>query len=472
MKGGELDFDLSGLPNVEGLGGGAGEVGRGKVLTVTELTGQIRRLLEEGIGFVWVQGEVSNFKRSTAKHCYFTLKDQGAQLACVIFWSIARYLDMSRVADGREVELFGKLSVYQERGQYQLIVEECRAKGAGALFAKFEALKKKLDAEGLFRQERKRPLPKFPARVGVVTSPKGAALRDFLKVLHRRHPGIEVVINPVSVQGAGASVGIARAILEFSCWEGMPAVDVVVVTRGGGSFEDLWEFNEEVVVRAIAASRVPVVSAVGHEVDFTLSDFVADFRAPTPSVAAEVLSAEAKELADRLDRDFRRMGTYCRSRLMEVHRRLSGVGVRDLAREPIRAVRDLSLHLDRLVGEMESLLTGRTEAIAQRVQRAVLKLNQRPTLQLIQYMKRNAGERLWRLRQLTENTLKRAGARLEAAAGKLVTLNPDAVLSRGYAMVLDEQRLPVTSARKLKVGNSVVIRFYDGQAGATVHSVE
>src|SRR5213592_3231390 len=272
-----------------------------KILTVSELTRSIRDTLETKFGAGWFQGEVSNYKLHPSGHQYFTLKDARAQIACVIFRNTMAPLRQP-LADGAHVQLYGNVSVFEARGQYQLSVQIIQSIGLGVLQAKFDALKRKLDAEGLFDPARKRALPKFPKRIGIVTSPSGAAIRDILNVLRRRARGIEILINPVRVQGIGAAAEIASAINELSnpstIW---PAIDLIVVARGGGSIEDLWEFNEEIVARAIAAALVPIVSAVGHEIDFTIADFVADLRAPTPSAAAELIVPAAAELDRRIN---------------------------------------------------------------------------------------------------------------------------------------------------------------------------
>ena len=271
-----------------------------KVLTVGELTRSIRGLLETRFGAVWVRGEISNYKKHPSGHQYFTLKDQRAAIACVIFRDTLAPFP-NALTDGMQVQVYGNVSVFEARGQYQLSVQILQSRGLGLLQAKFEALKRKLDAEGLFDQARKRTLPTFPRRIGIITSSSGAALRDILNVLHRRAPGVEVLINPVRVQGIGAALEIATAIRELSApndsWK---APDVLVVARGGGSIEDLWEFNEEIVARAIFHSAIPVVSAVGHEVDFTIADFVADLRAPTPSAAAELAVPDVRDLERRV----------------------------------------------------------------------------------------------------------------------------------------------------------------------------
>src|SRR5712692_2146610 len=260
-----------------------------KVLTVSELTRSIRGTLEAKFGAVWVQGEISNYKLHPSGHQYFTLKDQRAQIACVI-WRDAMAPPRQPLVDGTQVQVFGTVTVFEARGQYQLNVQILQPRGLGLLQAKFEALKRKLEAEGLFAPERKRPLPKFPRRIGIITSPTGAAIRDMLNVLRRRARWLQILISPVRVQGTGAAQEIAVAIRELATPnDAFAPLDLIVVARGGGSIEDLWEFNEEIVARAIADVRVPIVSAIGHEIDFTIADFVADLRAPTPSAAAELI---------------------------------------------------------------------------------------------------------------------------------------------------------------------------------------
>ena len=274
-----------------------------KVLSVGELTAQVKRLLEKSVGEVWVGGEVSNLRAQSSGHIYFTLKDAGAQLSCVLF-SRENVPHRELLADGQKVMLQGDVTVYEARGQYQLIVRAVELQGVGALQIEFEKLKLKLAAEGLFAPERKRPLPKYPQRIGLVTSPTGAAIRDVLHVVQRRNPGLEIIFAPCRVQGQGAAAEIAEAIdllnelatlnrhirIPIQRFNVATNLDLILVTRGGGSLEDLWAFNEEVVARAIFESAIPVVSAVGHEIDFTIADFVADVRAATPSAAAEIIT--------------------------------------------------------------------------------------------------------------------------------------------------------------------------------------
>src|SRR5437764_957558 len=301
-----------------------------KVLTVSELTRSVRGTLETKFGAVWVQGEVSNYKLHPSGHQYFTLKDARAQIACVIFRNTMAPLRQP-LADGAHVQVYGNVSVFEARGQYQLSVQIIQPRGLGILQAKFEALKRKLDAEGLFDPARKRALPKFPKRIGIVTSPSGAAIRDILNVLRRRAPWLQILISPVRVQGSGAAQEIAVAIRELAKpSENFAPVDLIVVNRRRGSIEDLWEFNEEIVARAIFNSAVPIVSAVGHEIDFTICDFVADLRAPTPSAAAELIVPDITDLQRQIDRYARTLGSQLLNRVRDAQQRL------DHARETLQ----------------------------------------------------------------------------------------------------------------------------------------
>src|SRR6516164_8522268 len=336
-----------------------------KVFTVSELTRNIRGTLETKFGAVWVQGEISNYKLHPSGHQYFTLKDQRAQISCVI-WRDTMLPLRQRLADGAQVQVYGTVTVFEARGQYQLNVQVLQPRGVGLLQAKFEALKRKLEAEGFFALERKRPLPKFPRRIAIVTSPSGAAIRDMLNVLRRRAPWLQILINPVRVQGTGAAQEIAAAIRELAMPnEAFVPVDLIVVTRGGGSIEDLWEFNEEIVARAIFHSAVPIVSAVGHEIDFTICDFVADLRAPTPSAAAELI------VPDRID----------------LQRRIDGC-TRALARQLLNWVRDAQQRLDHARETLQRCLTHKVEGYKRSLDHAFRVLQARsPVRELM--MRRN-----------------------------------------------------------------------------------
>src|SRR5437870_7825089 len=317
-----------------------------KVLSVSELTRSIRSTLETKFGAAWVQGEVSNYRLHPSGHQYFTLKDQRAQISCVIFRNTLPPFRQPMV-DGTQVQVYGNVSVFEARGQYQLSVQILQTRGAGLLQARFEALKRKLEAEGLFEPARKRALPRFPKRIGIVTSPSGAAIRDILNILRRRARGIEILINPVRVQGTGAAAEIASAINELSnpstIW---PPIDLIVIARGGGSIEDLWEFNEEIVARAIAAALVPIVSAVGHEIDFTIADFVADLRAPTPSAAAELIVPAAVELDRRVNELAACLHRCWRNFIVREQTRLRLFSERTVSRELLRLIQEGKQTLD------------------------------------------------------------------------------------------------------------------------------
>src|SRR5438874_8296141 len=311
-----------------------------KVFTVSELTRSIRGTLEAKFGAVWVQGEISNYKLHPSGHQYFTLKDQRAQISCVI-WRDTMASPRQPLVDGAQVQIYGTVTVFESQGKYQLRVEILQPRGVGMLQAKFEALKRKLEAEGLFATERKRPLPKFPRRIGIVTSPTGAAIRDLLNVLRRRAPWLQILINPVRVQGTGAAAEIAVAIRELATAnENWLPVDLIVVARGGGSIEDLWEFNEEIVARTIVDVGVPIVSAIGHEIDFTIADFVADLRAPTPSAAAELIAPDIVDLRRRVDELAGSLYQYLRNFLAHQQTLLRFLSERALARELLKRMRD------------------------------------------------------------------------------------------------------------------------------------
>ena len=320
-----------------------------RVFSVSELTTDIRRALEKQIGQIWVTGEITNLRQQMSGHIYFTLKDAGAQLSCILFRNDA-VANRGALADGRKVILKGQITVYEPRGQYQLQVLAVELQGVGALQAAFEKLKEKLGAEGLFAAERKRPLPRFPQRIGLVTSPTGAAIRDVLHVMQRRNPTVEIVLAPCAVQGAGAAAEIAAAIALLNQWSQKSPVplDVILITRGGGSLEDLWAFNEEAVARAIFHSALPVVSAVGHEIDFTISDFVADLRAATPSAAAEILTEGVVAGARWVAQVPAQLGEKVRRRLLAERRHFEQLGRRLQTVHPRRQLDERRQQVDEL----------------------------------------------------------------------------------------------------------------------------
>jgi exodeoxyribonuclease VII large subunit len=296
------------------------------IYKVSELTSSIKAVLEDSFSNIWVEGEISNFTAHASGHFYFTLKDDKSELKCAFFRSDNEKLRF-QIKDGMHAICFGRVGVYEKRGQYQLYVSEVEPKGVGALQLAFEQLKERLFKEGLFEESHKKPAPVLPDRIGIVTSPTGAAIRDMLHVLKKRFANVEIIINPVKVQGEGAKEDIANAIQEFNR---LNNVDVIIIGRGGGSLEDLWAFNEELVARAIYNSRIPIISAVGHEIDWTISDFVADLRAPTPSVAAELVIAKKSELVEKLDDFEKRLRDYPLNIVNEYAQRLDEIE-KDLA---------------------------------------------------------------------------------------------------------------------------------------------
>lgn len=433
-----------------------------KVLTVGELTRAIRGTLETKFGAVWVQGEVSNYKLHPSGHQYFTLKDQRAAIACVIFRNTLPPF-LRPLSDGAQVQVYGSVSVFEARGQYQLSVQILQARGLGLLQAKFEALKRKLEAEGLFDSARKRPLPKFPKRIGIVTSPSGAAIRDILNVLQRRAPGLELLINPVRVQGTGAAAEIAVALRELSrpneCWR---PLDLIVLTRGGGSIEDLWEFNEEIVARAIFDSPIPVVSAVGHEVDFTIADFVADLRAPTPSAAAELIVPDAVDLLRRVSALRSSLERHLRNFLAQHQTRLRFLSERTLGRELLQRLRNAQQSLD-LASDFLLRHLGRATADARtQLATAAQKLQAHsPARELAARRDRVRGLEQ-RFALLPARQIENARQKFRRVEGILRVLGPEATLRRGYSITTNTEGAVIKSIAQVAPNERLRTRVADG----------
>src|SRR4051812_33034485 len=411
-----------------------------RVLSVTELTGQIRRLLEKQVGQVWVSGEVTNFRAQSSGHIYFTLKDTSAQVACVLFRG-ETVPHRELIADGQKLLLQGDLTVYEARGQYQLIVRAVELQGVGALQAAFEKLKQKLQADGLFAPERKRPLPRYPQRIGLVTSPTGAAIRDVLHVIERRNPSLEIILAPCRVQGDGAATEIARAIgllNEFhaktiAVQNPNQSLDLILVTRGGGSLEDLWAFNEEVVARAIFDSALPVVSGVGHEIDFTISDFVADIRAATPSAAAEIITEGVFSSCQFVSESARRMKQRVQQQLADKQYVLTQAAQRLARQHPRRKFNEWLQRLDDLQGSL-----GRCAKQGIRQQRVAWRnlaerlSRVRPGV-LLKQRRELFRQEQQRLMEQARHSIERLKNRFNALEAKLQLLGPEQVLARGYS---------------------------------------
>jgi exodeoxyribonuclease VII large subunit len=405
------------------------------VFTVSQLTAALRAAVEERFPAVWVEGEISNFKFYNSGHAYFTLKDDAAQLRCVLFRTRLRRLRFEP-RDGQHVLAFGGLEVYAPRGEYHLVVELLEPRGLGALQLAFEQLKRRLEAEGLFDPARKRPLPRFPRKIGLVTSPAGAALRDMLRILSRRFAGLHIVVAPCRVQGEGAAEEIARALADLNA---LGDVDVIIVGRGGGSLEDLWAFNEEVVARAIAASKVPVVSAVGHEVDVTIADFVADLRAPTPSAAAELVVRDKAAVAEALESLERRLRRAVARPLRDLHRRVDELRTRLV--HAARRVHGRAVH-------RADVLSARLRAAGPRARVAL----GRRHLERLEH----------RLRTAITARLATPRHRLARAAARLDALSPLAVLGRGYSLTRTATGAIVRSARQVARGEPVAVLLAEG----------
>jgi exodeoxyribonuclease VII large subunit len=434
-----------------------------RALSVSELTAQIKILLEGRLIDVLVEGEVSNFRRHSSGHWYFTLKDEAAMIKCACYRTQNRLIRFTPT-DGLTVRARGRLSVYETRGEYQLAVDFLEPSGIGALQLAFEQLKAKLEAEGLFDSGRKRGLPLLPRCIGVVTSPTGAAVRDILRTIKRRNDGISLLIAPVRVQGDGAAGDIVEAIALLNS---LTEVDVIIVGRGGGSIEDLWCFNEEKVARAIFNSRVPVISAVGHETDFTIADFVADMRASTPSGAAELVAVARQDMCARVSGMSERMAASMRYRLLELSRKLSRLrSSRAIDLMPV-VVRNMSRRIDDSVYAMESAV--RKSLRKRRDGLGALSLRLRDADVRAAMARHNNALSLLnaRLAGAIQAASAQGRERLSLAAGKLQSMSPLAVLGRGYAIAFDRKGRIIKHPLDVVRGDLVRVRVADGEMDCT-----
>ena len=429
------------------------------ILTPSTLNRLVRGLLEDALPLVWIEGELSNVARPASGHLYFTLKDSGAQVRCAMFRPKSAALRF-KPTDGMQVLLRARVGLYEPRGEFQLVAEQMEPAGEGALQRAFEQLKAKLDAEGLFDAARKRPLPRHARRIGVITSATGAAIRDVLSVLARRWPLAEVEVLPVPVQGREAPPAIVSMLKKASA---SARYDVLLVTRGGGSLEDLWAFNDEAVARAIHASAVPVVSAVGHEVDFSIADFVADLRAPTPSAAAELLVPDAQDMLRHLRQLQQRLATLQQRRLQARSQRADHLLARLQAQRPqARVARDRE-RLAHLRHRLLAVLRERRQADRSRLERLHARLLARHPQQRLPLLQRRLAEQSQRLRQAMARQLERERHALQEAARTLHAVSPLATLERGYAILFDADGKVLRSARDAEPGSALRARLADGE---------
>lgn len=451
-----------------------------EIWAVSKLTSKIRDLLETHLGSLWVTGEATNIRIQSSGHTYFTLKDAGAQLSCVLFRLEAPWFKREQLKEGLTLNLRGELSVYEARGQYQLIVTEVELQGQGALQAAFERLKAKLLAEGLFDSARKRQIPRYPQRIGVVTSPTGAALQDVLHVLRRRHPAIELILRPARVQGEGAAAEIAQGITQLNQFSDKQPkdkkLDCILVTRGGGSLEDLWAFNEEAVGRAIFNSTLPVISAVGHEIDFTISDFVADFRAATPSAAAEILTNGVVEARQTLGERHAQLRRIARQSLGRAQSNFAQASARLARMHPRRRLQEQAQLLD----ELQTQLGRCTRKQLRDLQLRAVELSSRLLRTRPSQVITRRRERLEQLRARFEEafveSLAQRKDQLAQLETKLNLLSPKATLARGYSITLDASSgavirsaagvAPGQKIRTLLAEGEVVSRVEKDQSGA------
>ncbi len=394
-----------------------------KIYTISEITRKIKRLLENAIPSIWLEGEISNFKRHSSGHIYFVLKDENSQISCVMWRGRNNGLYFTP-QDGMKIQARGNVTVYEKRGNYQFEVLQMQPAGLGELQMALEQLKQSLKAEGLFDEQHKKKIPQYPEKIGIVTSPTGAAIRDLVSVVQRRFPSVQLILNPVRVQGAEAAGEIARAIDEFNAYGD---VDVLIVGRGGGSLEDLWAFNEEVVARAIFRSKIPVISAVGHEIDFGISDFVADLRAPTPSAAAELVVRNREELLHTIQYLAQKMFGRITANVNAYREKINYLANSYALRRPSDVIKQYEQRMDELNKALEMNFTHRIE------------INKR---------------------------------QVESLRKQLESLNPQSILKRGYSICYREQNNEIIrDAATLEVEEGLHIRFYRGRADSVVKKI-
>ena len=431
-----------------------------KTFTVSELTGKIRDLLAKNFSDISVQGEISNCREAQSGHIYFTLKDDRAQVRCVYFKQQQQRGVKFRPEDGLQVTVRGSISVYEQRGEYQIYVEKIDLMGQGALQLAFEQLKKRLEAEGLFDASRKKPLPLLPSRIGIITSPKGAAVRDVVRILTRRFPNVHLMLFPVRVQGEGSAEEIVKALKFFNKGK---LVDVLILARGGGSLEDLWSFNEEIVARAIFASEIPVISGIGHETDFTIADFVADVRASTPSAAAELVVQTRREFDKHIAELRGALAEQMRYRILVLSRRIHELSARRGFRRPLDLLRQQRQRADEMTSRLALGLRARLEQSRKRFTAAYLRIASFDFRVKIAAFRLGLEKRTADFGLRAERQLRAKRERWQRLALQLQERDPLKVLERGYAIATDAKGNLLRSADQVQLGDSVAIQLHRGR---------
>jgi len=435
-----------------------------RVWRVRDLVASVRTHIEREYSDAWVEGEISNFRAPESGHLYFTLKDGDSQIRVVMFRSSARLLRF-RPADGQQVVVRGRVTIYEERGELQISAEYIEPKGAGSLQLAFEQLKAKLEAEGLFAAERKKPIPSLPARIGVVTSPQGAALQDILNILQRRHRSVNVLIFPAQVQGDAASFEVAAGVRYFNQQNN---VEVIIVARGGGSAEDLAQFNNEGLARTVAASKIAVISAVGHETDFTIIDFVADLRAPTPSAAAELVIRSRQEIEDQAAALHDRLRRAIRYRLLMGRQALTELSQHGAFARMMEVIRQRQQKLDDLTHRMELAERNLLERFHRRWETVSAAVRHYDVRLVLNGMRKELDSRTMALASVMRNVLLQYRVRSERLETALQSLSPLAILDRGYALVFDSTGKLLKDADAVKIGDEISARIAHGQIHAAV----
>ena len=438
---------------------------RPRALTVSELNHQARHLLESSFMQVWVEGELSGFSRPSSGHWYFSLKDQKCQIRCAMFRGANQRI-RTLPREGDQIRIRGKVTLYENRGDFQIIVEHLEPAGLGALQQAFEALKARLQSEGLFDPARKKPIPATPRHIGVITSPTGAAIHDILTVLKRRCPAIPITLYPTAVQGQAATADIVQAI-DRAQRHGL--ADVLIIGRGGGSLEDLWCFNEEAVARAIAACPIPTVSAVGHEVDVTIADFVADLRAPTPSAAAEKISPDQQDWLRRLAEQQGRLGQSARRLLQRLHNQLGHLSAR--LRDPRRELLEKAQRMDELELRLNKAIRDRLDQQKQKTDYLLQRMSAQSPRRTLKTVREQTQRLEERLTLATRHQLRQKDERLQHIAQTLHVVSPLATLGRGYAIAKDDNDRIVRKAGDLETGSQITARLGHGSVSARVTEI-